>query len=273
MTANQPEEPSTTLKADPNEFIGDDPLMITVGGLKGGIGKSTTSVFLATVIARRRLKKALLAAFHDAGKPMEELLLMTLAQLLALADAAVLERVAAALKPLLVDADPQSQTAYDWAMIALSRKYELPWQCLPWATDDLPAKVRGMRGIASDVVTDVGGETSKMFRASVSVCPELIIPVRPNLIELRRIPATIEAAREVENLTGTKIYPRVLLVCVNTQAGDADVAREFLANNNVPVMKAFVRQGVLYPRAFGHVPDDLGDYDAVLDEINEEVAA
>jgi chromosome partitioning protein len=237
VTATPPAEPSTRLETDPNESIGDEPLMITVGGLKGGIGKSTTSVFLATAIARRRLRKA------------------------------------ASLKPLLVDADPQSQTAFDWAQIALSRGYTLPWQCLPWATDDLPVKVRGMQDLCSDVVTDVGGETSKMFRASVSVCPELIIPVRPNLIELRRIPATIEAAREVENLTGTKVYPRVLLVCVDTRAGDADVAREFLAKNKVPVMKAHVRQGVLYPRTFGHIPDDLGDYDAVLNEVNEEVAA
>jgi chromosome partitioning protein len=246
VTASQPAEPGTTLDADPNESIGDNPLMITIGGLKGGIGKSTTSVFLATAIARRRLKKTQPPAGGSASE---------------------------ALKPLLVDADPQSQTAFDWAQIALSRDYTLPWQCLPWATDDLPGKVRGMRGLCSDVVTDVGGETSKMFRASVSVCPELIIPVRANLIELRRIPATIEAAREVENLTGTEIYPRVLLVCVDTRAGDADVAREFLAKNNIPVMKAFVRQGVLYPRTFGHVPDDLGDYDAVLNEINEEVAA
>jgi chromosome partitioning protein len=237
VTATPPAEPSTQLETDPSEFIGDEPLMITVGGLKGGIGKSTTSVFLATAIARRRLKKA------------------------------------TSLKPLLVDADPQSQTAYDWAQIAVSRDYTLPWQCLPWATDDLPGKVRGMQDLCSDVVTDVGGETSKMFRASVSVCPELIIPVRPNLIELRRIPATIEAAREVENLTGTKVYPRVLLVCVDTRAGDADVARDFLAKNKVPVMKAHIRQGVLYPRTFGHVPDELGDYDAVLNEINEEVAA
>ena len=243
MTASQPAEPGTTLETDPSASIGDEPLMITIGGLKGGIGKSTTSVFLATAIARRRLKKA---------PPADG---------------------TTALKPLLVDADPQSQTAYDWAQIALSRDYTLPWQCLPWATDDLPGKVRGMRGMCSDVVTDVGGETSKMFRASVSVCPELIIPVRANLIELRRIPATIEAAREVENLTGTKIYPRVLLVCVDTRAGDADVAREFLAKNKIPVMKSFVRQGVLYPRTFGHVPDDLGDYDAVLNEINEDVAA
>ncbi len=238
MTATPPREPSTPPEADPTELIGDEPLMITVGGLKGGIGKSTTSVFLATAIARRRLKK-----------------------------------MATSLKPLLVDADPQSQTTYDWAQISVSRDYTLPWQCLPWATDDLPAKVRGMQELCSDVVIDVGGETSKMFRAAVSVCPELIIPVRPNLIELRRIPATIEAAREVENLTGTKVYPRVLLVSVDTRAGDADVAREFLAKNNVPVMKAHVRQGVLYPRTFGHVPDELGDYDTVLNEINEEVAA
>jgi cellulose biosynthesis protein BcsQ len=105
----------------------------------------------------------------------------------------------------------------------------------------------------------------------VAVAPELVIPVRPNEIELRRIPATIAAAQEVQDLTGTEVYPRILLVAVDSRATDVDAAREFLDANNIPLMQKHVRQGVLYSRAFGHVPPSLGDYADVLDELEKEI--
>jgi hypothetical protein len=36
-------------------------------------------------------------------------------------------------------------------------------------------------------------------------------------------------------------------------------------------MQKHVRQGVLYSRAFGHVPGGLGDYADVLDELEKEI--
>lgn len=206
-------------------------MRVTVGGLKGGIGKTTTSVFLA-------------AALAETGPT------------------------------LVIDADPQSQSLYDWAQLAIERGDPLPYDVIPWGTDDLARKVRGLVDRYEHVVIDVGGETSRGFRAAVSVAPELIITCRPHMIEMRRIPATIEAAREVQDLTGVEVFPRVLLVAVDSRAGDEAVAREFLGSSGLPTMASRVRQGVLYVRAFGHSPaGELGDYAGVLAELRAEVTA
>lgn len=217
-------------------------MRVVIGGLKGGIGKTTTAAHLA----------AALAATGD--------------------------HVAA------IDADPQSQSLYDWASLAIERGEELPWQCLPWATDDLSRRIRAlaaMQTTGEHIVIDVGGETSRMFRAALTGCAnagdgrtvELLIPCRANMAELRRIPATLDAAREVEQDHDAAVYPRVLLVAVQTSARDADQARAFLADQGLPVMTAQVRLSVQYARAYGHAigPAELGDYAAVVDELRTPV--
>jgi chromosome partitioning protein len=174
---------------------------------------------------------------------------------------------------LLVDADPQSQSAYDWSQLAVDRGDLLPYEVQPWATTDLARKVRGVADRYAHVVIDVGGENPAMFRAAASVTGELLVPVSPSEAELRRIPATFAAAAEVENMTGVEVYPRILLVKVDSRTGDGPAAREFLQASDLPVMAAQVRDAVLYPRSYGHVPADPGDYAAVLAELLAEVPA
>lgn len=202
-------------------------MRITVGGLKGGIGKTTTAAYLATALSR-----------HG--------------------------------PTLAVDADPQSQSLFDWYQLAVERGYELPWECHPWSTDDLARRVRGIQDRFQHVVIDTGGETARLFRAAVAVAGELVVPVRPNLIELRRLPATFAAAAEVEHINpAVAVYPRVLLVAVNSRTEDAPAAREFLQGQTppLPMFASNVRASVEYARAFGHVPSRLLDYGPVVDEL------
>lgn len=207
-------------------------MKITVGNLKGGVGKTTTAVYLATALA---------------------------------ADSA---------RVLIVDADPQSQSAYDWAQLAISRGYDLPWTVYPWATDDLATRVRGILDQYDHVLIDTGGETPRLFRAACMVTDDLLIPVAPNEIEMRRLPASFAAAAEVDAM-GHPVYPRILLTRVDNRTGDGPAARAFLAAQSppLPVLGAHVRDAVLYSRAHGHVPTDLGDYAAVLAELRDQVPA
>ncbi|MEU8023711.1 AAA family ATPase [Micromonospora haikouensis] len=227
MTTVAPDGTAATDTQQPDPL---PPLAITIGGLKGGIGKTTSAVFLAAALA--------------ADGPT-----------------------------LAIDADPQSQSLYDWTQVAIGRGDPLPYDVIPWATNDLATKVRGLRDRYKHLIIDVGGETSAMFRQATCVAPELLIPCRPHPIELRRIPATLASAQEVQQLTGVEVYPRVLLVAVNPTAGDEAVAREFLATEGIPTMDSRVRVGVGYVRAFGHHPGPaLGDYTSVLEELRTEVA-
>jgi chromosome partitioning protein len=200
-------------------------VLLTVGGLKGGLGKSTTAWFLGTGLGR--------------------------------------------LGPtLLVDADPASQSLFSWANRAIENGYELPFEVQPWSTFDLARKVRAVRDRYEHIVIDSGGETSRLFTIALGVAADLVIPVGPYTAEMERLPATFDAARQVEQETGEPVYPRILLVKVDRRTRNGPDARVYLDGLGLPVMRSDVRFSVPdYARAPGHIPDDLGDYQGVLDEL------
>jgi chromosome partitioning protein len=210
-------------------------MKLIVGHLKGGVGKTLTAVHLAYHLG------------HTGGRVV------------------------------LIDCDPGSQSAWDWHALAGERGEHLPFDVLPFASLDLPRKVDSLAPMYDHFVADVGGGAEEAERMFQSACAglgrgtdpcDLIIPCRPNLGELRRIPATIAAAQAAQSLTGAVVYPRVLLVDVpTTTRRDEEAAREFLASAGVPVMDARVRHSVSYPRGFGHQLDGAGEYTDVFVEV------
>lgn len=208
-------------------------LEATVATLKGGVGKTTLVWHLATLLG-------------SAGR-----------------------------RVLVIDTDPQSQSALDWANIAVARGYTVPFQVLPWATHDLPARVSAYRRDPGydDLLIDAGGLDVTLFERALSVTAQLILPIPPNPIDVRRLPATVDTARRVQEATGRRIYPTVLLTRVDRRV-DADNARTFLASSNLPVLKAQVRNLAQYPRAFGTVPTaaQCADYHAPLHELRQLAA-
>lgn len=185
---------------------------------------------------------------------------------------------------LLIDCDPGSQSAFDWHALALSRGEPLPFDVLPWASLDLALKLPSLAPHYDDIIVDVGGgarEAEEMFKAACEAMgkdpdnpAELVIPCRPNLGDLRRIPATLEAASATQARTGAALYPRVLLSDVPTTTPyDEQVAREFLTSSSIPVFTSPVRHSVYYPRMFGRAIDDPRDFCEVFAELCPEVAA
>ncbi len=216
--------------ADRKKQTNSPGLMITVGMLKGGVGKTTTAVYLASMLAAE-------------GDPV-----------------------------LLVDADPNSQSAIDWYNRAVALGEEPGFELVPWSTNDLATRVRGVASRYRHVIIDAGGGTATLFRLACSVTTQLVIPTAPEAAQLSRLPATFEAAKEVEAMTGQPIYPLVLLTRVSTQAADGAVARETLLQMGLPVMDPDVRQAAQYHRSFGHAvtADDWGDYVGVLDQLRAD---
>lgn len=200
-------------------------MLLTIGGLKGGLGKSTSAWFLATGLGR--------------------------------------------LGPtLLVDADPMSQSVFTWANRAIDSGYDLPFEVQPWSTLDLGRKVAAVQDRYDHVVIDSGGDADKLFRVACRATGDLVIPVGPYSAELERLPATFQAAAEVELEHGVPVYPRILLVKVDGRTRNGADARAYLDELGLPVMTAAVRFSVPdYARTPGHVPAHLGDYQTVLDEL------
>src|SRR5678815_3200317 len=164
-------------------------------------------------------------------------------------------RLAQTGRTLLIDADRVSQSAFDWANLIVDRGGELPFTVHPWNTHDLSRRVAAVMGDYEHLVIDTGGEDQTLFKAACMSVELLLVPIAAHEIELRRLPATFDAAAEVATLHGHQLDASVLLNRVKLRASDKDAARALLVENEIPVMAAQVRDLAAYPRSYGYVPD------------------
>lgn len=167
-------------------------------------------------------------------------------------------------RTLLVDADPQAASALDWSTVAGE---SWPITVIPWHGEDLARRVKAVATDYDHVVIDTGGEDDVILSQALLVTDELIVPVTPSLIELRRLPSTFELAGKIDVIS--PLAARVLLVKVRSGTRSAIEARTLLEDMGIPVMASQVSLWESYAQAFGTVPDDLKEYDAVLSELRE----
>ncbi len=177
---------------------------------------------------------------------------------------------------LLIDADPLSQSATDWAAVALADEIDVPITVITLVNaDTLGRQVESLAKDYDDVVIDTGGENELIFAAALMVCDELIVTVAPSPAELRRLPATFAVASRIDAIS--PVTARVLLVRVRKGTRAAETARALLEDAGLPVMAAHVSLWQHYVDAYGAVPEDLGEYGDVMEELlgkaEEEVSA
>lgn len=106
------------------------------------------------------------------------------------------------------------------------------------------------------------------------VFPVVALPVRdlhrrlPQLadgMDLDRLRPTLELLAEVEPLNALSV--QVLLTRVRRGTKSAKAAREVLAELGLSVLEAEIPLREGYATAFGLSPEDLGEYEAALDEL------
>jgi len=168
-------------------------------------------------------------------------------------------------RTLLVDADPQAASALDWSTVAGADVF--PAEVVPWAGKDLADRVKRVAGDYAHVVIDTGGEDDTVLSQALLVTDELLVPVAPSLVELRRLPATFDLAAKIDIVSPVSV--RVLLCRVRSGTNSATEARQLLAELDLPVMTAQVSMWERYAQAFGSVPSALSEYEHVLAELAE----
>lgn len=177
-------------------------------------------------------------------------------------------------RTLLVDADPLSQTATDWAGLVMGSGGEFPVTVVTLVNaDTLGQQVQSLARDFDHVVIDTGGEDERLFAAALMVTDDLVVPVAPSPGELRRLPATFTVAARIDSIS--PVTARVLLVKIRAGTKAAAEARSLLEGEGLPVMATQVSLWQHYSEAFGSVPHDLGEYAEVLAELadTEEVVA
>lgn len=198
------------------------PIRLTVGNLKGGVGRSTTSVELA------------LALHRLTGEVVH-----------------------------LVDADGANGTTYEWSEMA-GEDWPSGIVVQRWPSTTLAKRVRDS-GHEGHIIIDTAPHDASVLRQALMVTDQLVMPMNASLNELTRVQPTLAAAAEVA--INRPIELSVLFTRVRPNSVDVREAREAFASEGHRVLEHVVTFKNVYSQAYGTVPDDLGVYPDVLDEL------
>ncbi|WP_160311202.1 ParA family protein [Streptacidiphilus anmyonensis] len=196
--------------------------VIAIGGLKGGVGKSTMSVYVALVYA-----------------------------------------VHYGLRVLLVDADPLSQTAYDWHRLAKKKGDPLPFAIETWPHARVGERVLEDTDDYDVVVIDCGGESSDIFGSAVAACDQVLFVTSPRKAEMRRIKGSLDGALSAAKEAGrlAQIDANVVFTRVkNSRGSHNEAARDKVRDAGYDLLAAEIPDLVDYEDAMETCPRDLGHY-------------
>ena len=197
------------------------PVRITFGNLKGGVGKSTSSVFTSLGLA------------------------------------------ASGGRVLLVDADGTNRTCLKWS--SLAEDWPSSVTVVGWEDPRLARRVQAVADDYDHVVIDTGPQRPDILRQALMVTDDLIVTVAPSPVELEQLPDTFALAAEVDAISPT--FAQVLFVKVRRGTRSAAEARNYLVERELSVLTTDIHLLESYTLAYGTVPADLGEYQAVLGEL------
>jgi chromosome partitioning protein len=196
-------------------------MRVTFGNLKGGVAKTTSSIYVALILAARG------------------------------------ERV------LLVDADGTNRSCLKWSSLAADWPANVT--VVGWEVPDLARRVQGVQADYDHVVIDTGPQKPKILSQALLVTDDLVIPVAPSPMELEQLEDTFTLAAEVDAISET--FTQVMLAKVRRNTLSSVQAREWLTDHELPVMTAELHYYEAYMLAYGAVPAELDEYEAVVKEL------
>lgn len=208
------------------------PHVIAVGGLKGGLGKTTIAVFIALVYAILRGKKV-----------------------------------------LFVDADPKSQSGYDWHKLAKAAGRPLPFDIEVWPHGQVGSMVAERAEGYDVVVIDTGGDSDAILASAVEVASYVLLVTTPSKPDMRRLAATFQAALTAAEKVGRQDEVDAAVVFTKVDQRRANYNEEIRAQvaERLPLLAAGVSlKASLYADNYGLCPSsasELAEAEAVVKEM------
>lgn len=208
------------------------PHVIAVGGLKGGLGKTTIAVFIALVYAILRGKKV-----------------------------------------LFVDADPKSQSGYDWHKLAKAAGRPLPFDIEVWPHGQVGSMVAERAEGYDVVVIDTGGDSDAILASAVEVASYVLLVTTPSKPDMRRLAATFQAALTAAEKVGRQDEVDAAVVFTKVDQRRAGYNEEIRGQvaERLPLLAAGISlKASLYADSYGLCPSsasELAEAEAVVKEM------
>jgi len=141
---------------------------------------------------------------------------------------------------LFVDADPSSQTGWDWWKTARDNGEALPFDLESWPASNVGELVADRTPGKYDVVViDCGGDSDAILKAAVSVANYALIVTTPNKADIRRLAATfgsaVKGAQEAGRASEVELAIAFTKVDNRRQAMNARRRDEIVANG-LPIL-------------------------------------
>lgn len=169
-------------------------------------------------------------------------------------------------RTLLVDGDPQG-SALSWSTLAGEAWPLDSLTLVSWSGPDIARRVRAVEADYQHIVIDTGPAAHTVVRGALAVTGRLLIPVSPRGLDVAEIKSTFQLASEIDAVRD--VYASVLLTQVRQRTRAATDTRDVLNELGYPLLETEIPLREHFAQMYGTVPTDLGEYEKVLAELQE----
>lgn len=208
-------------------------LCIAVGNLKGGVGKSTTALYLLLMLALGGDQ-----VIGVDGDPTNRSLILW---------SAVAEQW------------PSNLAIKAWAGKVNDQ--------MTISGAEMSRRIIEARKRVRHVVIDTGPQIEEYLAAALRPSDHLIVTTSPNPMDAGQIGDTLKLAAQVELARGAGLNTVILITKAKTGTNLVAAAQERFTEQDQSYFDTYVRDLVSYAEAFGTFPRTFGDYLGVLEEL------
>jgi chromosome partitioning protein len=169
-------------------------------------------------------------------------------------------------KPLLIDADPQG-SVLSWSETAEVSE-QFPFTVVGLPVKDLHKRLSKFEGDYQHIVIDTPPGDVPIVRSSLLAVDRAILAISHGSLNVDRLRPTLDLVDDVKDFN-EKLNLSVLLTRVRKNTKTLEALREIIPKLGLDLLKTEVTLLEDYGKAHGLVPNDLGEYEAVLEELQQ----